>query len=276
MTTLPTTLPTPTDLTLDLTSPVRVTLRNPHYPEIHFHLRTNLAEVEKAVTETLLGYEILRVETDKISHYSRANIDMDVPDSTEATYGVRIHTYDPHTKRVVVRFHGLIDVRGVGQVGEARYRRLFDETEETLDSVLYSQPTLRRKLLDIVDAAMARIVTDATRLEDIRTEAVNALVAQVTAAALDDAGKKVEKGGTVKVVRGRKVPLGTTGKVIWKGESRFGWRVGIKDATDTVHWTALGNVTAVYDEAQVTATALAAAKVEYTKSLARIFGPVRA
>ena len=273
MTTLPT-LPTLTDLTLDPTSLVRVAVSNPTYPEIAFHLHANLPEREQAIAETVAS-EVLRVEIDKVSHYERANTDMDVPDSTHATYGVRIHTYDPQTKTVGVRFHGLVDVRGVGQVGEARYRRLHEETEGTLDSVLDSQPNLHRKLLDLVGAAEARIVTDAARLEDIRTEAVNALVTRVNCQALADAGKKVEKGSTVKVVRGRKIPLGTTGKVIWKGESRFGWRVGIKDDVHTVHWTALGNVTAVFDAAEVTAAALAAAKVKYTETLAHLFGPVR-
>lgn len=66
------------------------------------------------------------------------------------------------------------------------------------------------------------------------------------------------KGSTVTVVRGRKVPIGTTGVVIWVGEGRSygprpryrgGWyeapppaRIGVKDAAGTVHWTAASNV----------------------------------
>lgn len=68
------------------------------------------------------------------------------------------------------------------------------------------------------------------------------------------------KGRTVKVVRGRKVPVGTVGTVIWYGAGksfgpapryRGGWsttapmRVGIKDAAGTVHWTAASNVEVV-------------------------------
>ena len=65
--------------------------------------------------------------------------------------------------------------------------------------------------------------------------------AQATAidAATPDKGKQVE------VVKGRKVPVGTTGEVIWIGEKQWGWRVGIKDADGEVHWTAETNVKVV-------------------------------
>jgi hypothetical protein len=53
------------------------------------------------------------------------------------------------------------------------------------------------------------------------------------------------KGKTLKVVRGRKVAVGTVGTCFWIGESRWGVRVGIKDATETVHWTAVTNVEVV-------------------------------
>jgi len=72
--------------------------------------------------------------------------------------------------------------------------------------------------------------------------------------------KVPRKGRTVKVVKGRKVPVGTVGTVIWYGEGknfgpvpryRGGWsttapmRVGVKDAAGTVHWTAASNVEVV-------------------------------
>jgi len=69
------------------------------------------------------------------------------------------------------------------------------------------------------------------------------------------------KGKTVTVVKGRKVPKGTTGTVIWVGEGKYygptprykssAWstrgalRVGLKDAEGTVHWTAASNVEVV-------------------------------
>lgn len=273
-----TSLPNLTDLTLDLTAPVCVVVANLTYPEIRFHLRTNLAEVEKAVTETI-AYEVLRVETDNVSYYSRANTEMDVPDDTQATYGLRVYIYNPITESVQIRFHGLLDVRGVGQVGEARYRQLHDETKNTIDLVLASQPNMRLKLETIVNAAKARVLTNTTRREEIRTAVINRLVANTTHNLRVKAAETVTKGTTVKVVRGRKIPLGTTGKVIWKGQNQWGWRVGIKvDPTkEDVLWTALGNVEVIYDDARVATEALAEAKAEYNKGdLAKLFGAARA
>lgn len=54
-----------------------------------------------------------------------------------------------------------------------------------------------------------------------------------------------ERGKTLKVVRGRKVPQGTVGACIWVGEGRWGKRVGIKDESGAVHWTAITNVEVV-------------------------------
>jgi len=60
----------------------------------------------------------------------------------------------------------------------------------------------------------------------------------------------VRRGSTVTVVRGRKVPLGVTGKVFWIGESQWGIKVGMNltDRKDErgrnldVVWIAIGNV----------------------------------
>lgn len=54
--------------------------------------------------------------------------------------------------------------------------------------------------------------------------------------------KPIEKGDTVRVVRGRKVPLGTTGVVFWLGDSEWGRRCGFKSVRGETHWTALQNV----------------------------------
>lgn len=72
-----------------------------------------------------------------------------------------------------------------------------------------------------------------------------------------------KRGRRVRVVRGRKVPRGTEGEVIWYGAGknfgpvpryRGGWstaapmRVGIKDVAGTVHWTAASNVEVIVAE----------------------------
>jgi hypothetical protein len=60
------------------------------------------------------------------------------------------------------------------------------------------------------------------------------------------------KGKTLKVVKGRKVPVGTEGECVWYGAgkqySRWGgtqWRVGLKTSDGTVHWTDAANVLVV-------------------------------
>lgn len=59
----------------------------------------------------------------------------------------------------------------------------------------------------------------------------------------------VKRGSVVRVVRGRKVPKGTEGVVVWSGYGRAysRWsgesvRLGIKDAEGAVHYTAASNV----------------------------------
>lgn len=48
----------------------------------------------------------------------------------------------------------------------------------------------------------------------------------------------------IKVVRGRKVPLGTEGVCFWVGDSRYGARVGFKGDDGKTYFTALKNVEA--------------------------------
>ena len=53
----------------------------------------------------------------------------------------------------------------------------------------------------------------------------------------------VSKGDKITVVRGVKVPKGTTGVAFWVGETKYGLRVGFKnDANGETLWTAMGNV----------------------------------
>lgn len=59
-----------------------------------------------------------------------------------------------------------------------------------------------------------------------------------------DQARKVEKGKTVKVIKGRKLPKGTTGIVGWCGETRYGWSVRI-DHAGAREFTSLDNVEVV-------------------------------
>lgn len=53
----------------------------------------------------------------------------------------------------------------------------------------------------------------------------------------------MEKGQTVTVVKGRKVPKGTTGVIFWVGEDSWGkGRIGFKGTDGETYWTATSNV----------------------------------
>lgn len=75
--------------------------------------------------------------------------------------------------------------------------------------------------------------------------------AAIKKAALDEKLSRglLIKGQTVTVVKGRKVPKGTTGVIVWEGEpvtaySKTVQRIGIKDAEGNMHYTASSNVVA--------------------------------
>ena len=54
--------------------------------------------------------------------------------------------------------------------------------------------------------------------------------------------REVKKGSLVVVVRGRKVPKGTKGRVFWTGSNHYGDRVGVQGDDGQTHWTATRNV----------------------------------
>jgi len=61
--------------------------------------------------------------------------------------------------------------------------------------------------------------------------------------------KTPEKGKVCKVVKGRKVPIGTIGVVFWFGPERYsnGRKVGLVDSQGVAHWTYEGNLEAVLE-----------------------------
>ena len=70
----------------------------------------------------------------------------------------------------------------------------------------------------------------------------------------ENSASLVEVGKTVKVVKGRKVPIGTVGKVFWRKKVNYDkynrwynatYRLGIKDDDGNVYWTNESNVEVV-------------------------------
>lgn len=77
-----------------------------------------------------------------------------------------------------------------------------------------------------------------------------------------DANRRIERGVEVKVVRGRKVPVGTVARVFWSGETRFGWSCGLELTTGERVFTALKNLEALTanDPTDLTADQVASLK----------------
>lgn len=62
---------------------------------------------------------------------------------------------------------------------------------------------------------------------------------------LEKAARKINYHKVVKVIRGRKVPIGTTGEVMWMGDNGYGPQVGIRLLDGKVVFTAQRNVEVV-------------------------------
>jgi hypothetical protein len=71
------------------------------------------------------------------------------------------------------------------------------------------------------------------------------------------------KGKKIVIVKGRKIPVGTTGTAFYVGEGTWGWRVGFTDEMGNTLWTDIANVE-LADESKVASrrTAVSAAEVD--------------
>jgi len=106
-----------------------------------------------------------------------------------------------------------------------------------------------------VDATPEQIATYNAKVEADRLAAYRAKRTRE----IEDEAMTVKFGRTVKVVRGRKFPIGTTGKVFWMGETKWGWSVGIaldeekteKNLYKNVAFVALCNLEVVVNEQEL-------------------------
>lgn len=87
----------------------------------------------------------------------------------------------------------------------------------------------------------------------VRRIEYEAAAAEAEAAAAEAEARVPRPGRHVRVVKGRKVPVGTEGTVFWAGNAGYGQRVGFTTAQGVKHFTAASNV-------EVVAAELAAAR----------------
>jgi len=119
------------------------------------------------------------------------------------------------------------------------YMTVWDETEQKFKSIMFATtrgwtyPCLASRV-DATEEVMARYQA---KLQAEREQAQAERDARIK--------RTPAKGKTLKVVKGRKVKIGTVGLCIWAGSSNYGDRVGIKTDDGQVHWTAASNVEVV-------------------------------
>jgi hypothetical protein len=90
----------------------------------------------------------------------------------------------------------------------------------------------------VVDAP-AEIIAKLTERRRVQLEARQAERAQTEA---EQAWHTPTKGAVVRIVAGRKIPVGLEGQVTWSGDSQFGPRVRVQLANGDEEFTAAHNV----------------------------------
>ena len=228
--------------------------------------------IEQAVS-ALTGdkdLKILWVGMPKVSTAWHRPISSDYSDSAHTAVTVAYHGYRKDVGVVGAKII-LAEVRLGGGTSPSPDQATVNLAEATLNGLLARKDSLALWWENI---ALSIRTVDTATAEEIRTEVVNNLVADVRKELTEDRTKNIAKGTEVKIVKGRKVPIGTVGTVIWTGVGKFGPRVGIKDAAGVIHWTQRVNVepTGTVDEALV----IEEAKKRYVERYQSVFGAPRA
>lgn len=114
------------------------------------------------------------------------------------------------------------------------------------DPHTYHKPEVPADEVDASPEMIAAYVAHVAAVKAAQEKAYREAEARRAAERAEAERKAPRKGRTLRVVRGRKVPIGTQGVCFWIGDSRWGQRVGIKVAgsTDPI-WVDARNVEAV-------------------------------
>lgn len=214
--------------------------------------------------------KILWVEMPKVETVWHRPMSSDYSESAHPTISFAYHAYRKNVGVVSAKII-LAQMSLGGGTSPSPDREMVTLAEETLKGLLGRNDSLA---LWWEKTVMSMPKSDGTTTEEIRTEVVINLVADVRKELTEDRMKNLAKGTEVKVVKGRKVPIGTVGTVIWMGSGKFGPRVGIKDAAGATYWMQRVNVepTGTVDEALV----IEEAKKRYVERYQVIFGTPRA
>jgi hypothetical protein len=130
------------------------------------------------------------------------------------------------------------------------YRAMSDVyTYATFASVLSEKGSIVEILVNAnfeCDMGGGEAVVDATPEVVAQAAALKAAEAAAAEKAAEEReAARIERGRKLRVVRGRKVPIGTEGECSWYGQTQYGARVGIRDLQGNVVFTAASNVVVV-------------------------------
>ena len=171
-------------------------------------------------------------------------------------------------------------------IGRKTYQVMSDIWEDGNYAIIWNEAEGRIQTVDWIESG----VVDAT--EEVRRHAIAVERQKVFFRKLDELtamahfeARTLKRGCKAQVIKGRKVPIGTTGVVVGFSESQWGRKVGIATSDVMVEvqkgnrtfknhrdvaWTAVGNVKRL-DEDQVDANALREKAEEYANGhVARI------
>jgi hypothetical protein len=117
----------------------------------------------------------------------------------------------------------IVEDRYHGVVLQTNTRYLFDDDRPIFSASVWEDGEIKTV------STISRAIVDAT--PDIKAAAYAFAYAHNYARILTntidadaDRAHRIEKGASVEVISGRKIPVGTTATVLWEGESKFGWR----------------------------------------------------
>jgi len=124
-------------------------------------------------------------------------------------------------------------------------------------------------------ATAKSMVASPDRVEAARTEVILGMMEEIRNEMRSDLNDKMRRGGHigVKVVSGRKVPIGTTGRVFWAGKNQWGLRVGLRTDKGIVYWTSAGNVEVTDQPNEMEVVTMA--RKRYTNIYSDLFGSAR-
>jgi len=237
--------------------------------------------VENAVRLTICSTQTVqkRLSELNLTEYYSTSIEVEVMTQRPET-----SDYDPFVSGTIWL---IVTGRGAGtntvnmtriilaSVGSDKYANREEETRvRDAATALVESDTLLTQWWHTLLTPQGIRKANADATEQARTDAILALMDEIRQDLVSRRYANPRKGMRVQVTRGRKVPIGTEGVLFWVGSTQFGKRIGFKDATDTVHWTAWGNFefTDPIDENEVITLAK---KLYADRGYAKVFGGIR-